>query len=216
MKIFNEVNGVVSPSLLEPGQSPIRSPFVSKKGNSVGFRARDKRCPICGDGFRKPCELKPHFVACVRRNGNPQGFYWDGTLNDNEECRIGRAIAELYCTRDGGGDLDSGTSTSDKTSDHDYHTSSYEPSVSRSDSRSSGPPSRAVAPNRRHDRNHYTGASFQSRAPTNYDEGNGVSKMGDKQIADRSLEITQTSVAEQAEAFPKIVQVISFLQYGLS
>ena len=212
MNKFNKVNGVVSPSLLKPGQSPIRSPFVSRKGHSVGSRAKDKRCPICGDGFRMPCELKPHFVVCVCRNGNPQGFYWDGTLNENEECRIGRAIAELYCTRDGGGDLDSGTSTSDKNSDHGYHMSSYEPSVSRSDSQSSSSPSRAVTPNKRHDCNHCTGASFQSRTSTDHDEGNGVSEMGDKQIADRSLEITQTSVAGQAEAFPKTGQVIRFLQ----
>ena len=163
-----------------------------------------------------PCELKHHFVDCVRRNGNPQGFYWDGTLNENEECRIGRAIAELYCTRDGGGDLDSRTSTSDKSSDHGYHTSSYEPSVSRSNSQSSSSPSRAATPNMRHDLNHCTGASFQSRAPTDHDEGNGVSKMGDKQVADRRLETTQPSVAGQAEAFLKTGQVIRFLQYALS
>ena len=200
----------MSPSLLKLGQSPIRSPFASRRKHSVSFRVRDKRCPICGDGFRRPCELKPHFVVCVRRNGNPQGFYWDGTLNENEECRIGRAIAELYCTRDGGGDLDSRTSTSDKSSDHDYHTSSYEPSVSRSDSQSSNSPSRAVTPTMRHDRNHCTGVSFQSRAPTDHDEGNSVSKMGKKQVSDRSLETTQPSVAGQAEAFSKIGQVTPF------
>ena len=206
----------MSPSLRKPGQSPIRSPFVSNRAHSVSLQVRSKRCPICGDGFRRPCELKPHFVACVRRNGNPQGFYWDGTLNENEECRIGRAIAELYCTRDGGRDLDSRTSTSDKSSDHDYHTSSYEPSVSRSDSQSSSFPSRAVPPNMRHDRNHCTGAPFQSRAPTDHEEGNDVSKLGDKQVADRSLETTQRSVAEQAKGFLKTGQVIHFLQYALS
>ena len=202
---------MVSPSLLKPGQSPTTSPFASRRNHSVILRVRDKRCPICGDGFRMPCELKPHFVQCVHRNGNPQGFYWDGTLNENEECRIGRAIAELYCARDGGGDLDTGTLTSEESSDHDYHTSSYEPSVSRSNSQSLSSPSRTVTPNMRHDRNHCTGASFQSRAPTNHDEGNGVSKMGKKQVADRSLETSQPRVAGQAEAFPKTGQVIRFL-----
>ena len=208
----------MSPSLLKPGQSPIKSPFVSRGDRSVGFRARNKRCPcpICGDRFCRPCELKPHFVVCVRRNGNPQGFYWDGTVNEKEECRIGRAIAELYCTRGGGGDLDSGTPTSDKSSDQDYHTSSYEPSLCRSDSQSSSSPTRAVTPNMRHDRNNCTGASFRGRLPTDHDEGNGVSRVGDKQVADRSLETTQPSVARQAEAFPKLGQVIRSLQYALS
>ena len=159
-----------------------------------------------------PCELKPHFVACVRRNGNPQGFHWDGTLNENEECRIGRAIAELYCTRDSGWDLDSDTSTSDESSDHDSHTSSYEPSVSRSDSQSSSSPSRKVTNNVRHD----SRASVQSQAPIAHYEGDGVSKMGDNQVADRSLKIAQTSVEEQAEASLKTRQVIRFLQHGPS
>ena len=216
MTKFNKVNGVVSPSLLKPGQSPIRSPFTSKRDRSVNARVRDQRCPICGDGFRVACELKPHFAACVRRNGNPRGFYWDGTLNENEECRIGRAIAELYCTKGGGVDLESATSTSDKSSDHDYHTSSYEPSVSRSDRRSSDPPSPAVTPNLRHERNHHTGVSCQSRAPTDYDEGNGVSKTGAKQVADRSLETTQPSVVGQAEVVPSPEQVLRFLQHTLS
>ena len=206
----------MSPSLRKPGQSPIRPPFASKRNHSVSLRARNKRCPICGHGFRMPCELKPHFVACVHRNGNPQGFYWDGTLNENEECHIGRAIAELYCTRDGGRDLDSPTSTSDNSSNYDHHMSSYEPSVSRSDSHSSSSPSRAVTPNIRHDRNHNTRASFQIRAPTDHEEGKDVSKIEEKQVADRSLGTTQPSVAEQAEGFPKTGQVICFLQYALS
>ena len=210
------VNGVVSPSLRKPGESPIRTPFASKRDPSVSSQVRNRRCPICGDGFRTTRDLKPHFVACVGRNGNPQGFYWDGTLNESEECRIGRAVAELYCTRDTGGNLDSQTSTSDNSSDHDHHTSSYEPSVSRSDNHSSSSPSRAVTPDTRHDRNGYSGATVQNRAPTDHDERNGVSKTGDKQVADRSLETTQPSLAEQAEKLPKTGQVTHFLQYALS
>lgn len=68
----------------------------------------------------------------------------------------------------------------------------------------------------RHDRNHYSGATAQSRAPIDHDEGIGASEMGDKQVADGSLETTQPSVAEQAEAFPKAGQVNRLLQNALS
>ena len=210
------VNGVVSPSLRKPGESPIRTPYASKRDRSVTCQVRNRRCPICGDRFRNTRDLKPHFVACVRRNGNPQGFYWDGTLNESKECRIGRAIAELYCTRDTGGDLNSQTSTSDNSSDDDHHTSNYEPSVSRSDSQSSSSSSRAATPEMRHDSIHYSGAIVQDRAPINHDEGIGVPATGDKQVADGSLDTKQPSVAEQAEALPKTGQVNSLLQHALS
>lgn len=80
---FRAVNGIVSPSRLKPGQSPIKFP---EGGQFTKNRYRNK-CLICGDFFSCRDRLKTHFVDCVSRNGNPQGFYWNADL-DREE-RLG-------------------------------------------------------------------------------------------------------------------------------
>ena len=34
------------------------------------------RCPRCLGRFTRPRNIKDHFVSCVRKYGNPQGFHW--------------------------------------------------------------------------------------------------------------------------------------------
>lgn len=182
MAKFNKVNGVVSPSLLEPGQAPIKSPWVRRRDYaSINSRIKNKPCAICGDCFKKSKQLKIHFVLCVHRNGNPQGYYWDGKLNN--ERRIGKELAELYCRRAKGWELASETSTSDTSSDGSYHTRSYEPSKSCSDSESSSPRSLAVTSSLRKDRNPDTGSSTQRWTRTDNGEENGLSKRWDQKVA---------------------------------
>ena len=178
---------------------------------SVNAQARNKRCPICSDYYTRSYLLKKHFVSCVRRNGNPQGYHWDGSLND--EHRIGKEIAELYCTRDAAGDQKLGTSTSDSSSDHDYRTSSYEPSDFSSDSQSSSSYSLAETPSLHHDRNHYTGLSPQCRTRKNHREENEIAKRWDKEVADRSSEAPQINVTERAETLLEAEQVTSSLHF---
>ena len=215
---FNKVNGVVSPSLLEPGQPPVKNPWAGRRKhasiNAQDAQVRNGRCPICDDWYPRVVVLKNHFVHCVHRNGNPQGLYWDGRLND--ERRIGKQIAELYCTRVKEWDLDSETSTSDSSSDHSYHTCRYEPSQSCSDNESSSSRSLAATPSSSHDRNYYTGSSPQNWVWTDDGEGNGVSERCDQIVADWDLEPLQISVAGRAERRSEAAQVIRFLRFELS
>ena len=209
---FHKVNGIISQSKLEPGQPPLKTPWARMRDPaSVNAQTRNKCCPICSDFYPRSYGLKKHFVCCVRRNGNPQGYRWDGTLND--ERRIGKEIAELYCTRDAAGDQELGTSTSDRGSDHDYRTSSYEPSDFCSDSQSSSSRSLAETPSLHHDRHHYTGASPQCWTRKNHREGNDITKRWDKEVADRSSESPPINVAERAETPWKAEQVNPSLHF---
>lgn len=178
----------MSPSRLEPGQSPIRTHYrPSKDYARVGTRRTNMRCPICGDWFPRKENVSGHFIHCVARNGIPQGYYWDGALND--ERRIGKQIAELYCKRGGGGDQDTETSTDDGGSGNDAHTISYEPSEPCSYSQPSGSRSLAVTPCLRHDRNDYTGASLPTQTRTDHGYGNRVSELVDEEVDDRNIAI---------------------------
>ena len=71
-------SGVVSASQLKPGQSPLK-PNEFPKLRSAD-RVRDIACPICEGTFGTPYLLQAHFPACVKRNGNPDGLFWDETL----------------------------------------------------------------------------------------------------------------------------------------
>lgn len=203
---------MVSPSLLEPGQPPVKSPWVRRDYASVDTRVRNKRCPICGDCFKRNKDLKIHFVLCVHRNGNPQGYYWDGRMN-NERC-IGKEIAELYCRRGKGWELDSETSINGTSSDDSYHTCSYEPSKSCSDSESSSSRSLAVAPSLCKDPNPDTVSSAQRWTHTDNGEGNGLSRRWDQKVADWDLETLQVSVAGRADTTPEAAQVIGLSNMG--
>lgn len=178
---------------------------------SINTRVRNKRCPICGDCFSRIKDLKIHFVLCVHTNGNPQGYYWDGRLNN--ERRIGKEIAELYCIRGKGWELDSATSTSDTSSDNSYHTCSYEPSKSCSDSGSSDSRSLAVTPSLRMDRNPDTVSSTQRWTHTDNGEGTSLSRRWDQKVADW-LETLQVSVAGRADTTPEAAQVIGLSNMG--
>lgn len=179
---------------------------------SINTRVWNKRCPICGDNFKGTKDLKIHFVLCVHRNGNPQGFYWDGRLNN--ERRIGKEVAELYCRRAKGRELDSERSTSDTNSDDSYRTCSYEPSKSCSDSESSSSRSLAVTPSLHNGRNSDTGSSTRRWTRTDNGEGNGLSRGWDQKVADCDLEAPQVSVAGRADITPEGVPVIGLSNMG--
>ena len=69
------VNGVVIPSKLAGRRVP--RIFVH------GIKARDSNlfCPLCKCAFGKKYNVKTHFLACVNRNGNPDGLRWDDDLH---------------------------------------------------------------------------------------------------------------------------------------
>ena len=71
-------NGVVTPSKLEPGEAP-RVPSWSKGQQPLKVGAE---CPICGVRFGRNGHLQQHFLACARKNGNPNGHHWDELLED--------------------------------------------------------------------------------------------------------------------------------------
>ena len=71
-------NGVVTPSKLGPGEAP-RVPSWSKGQQALKVGAE---CPICGVHFGRNGHLQQHFVACAKKNGNPDGRYWNELLED--------------------------------------------------------------------------------------------------------------------------------------
>ena len=75
------ISGVVTPSKLAPGQTPIRPTDTRSRGKSP----LNCLCSICGAAFAKNSHVKSHFVACEARNGNPKGARW------NDGLRIGNA-----------------------------------------------------------------------------------------------------------------------------
>lgn len=71
-------SGIVFASRLRPGQSPSKPTDLTKLRRAD--RVRKFSCPICGGLFASPYHLQGHFPVCVRRNGNPDGLFWDETL----------------------------------------------------------------------------------------------------------------------------------------
>ena len=71
-------SGIVFASQLRPGQSPSKPTDLTKLRRAD--RVRKFSCPICGGLFASPYHLQGHFPVCVRRNGNPDGLFWDETL----------------------------------------------------------------------------------------------------------------------------------------
>ena len=70
-------DGVVIPSKLEPGEAPRIVKNSNRKPPPIG----GSECPICGERFGLKHHLKEHFAACVNRNGNPDGHYWDDLVS---------------------------------------------------------------------------------------------------------------------------------------
>ena len=73
-----EVNGVVSPSRVPPGQAPIQP--TNRPSNFDPTRPRDMVCPRCRYGFNRKYHMQSHFPACIGVNGNPLGLRWDDGL----------------------------------------------------------------------------------------------------------------------------------------
>lgn len=71
-------SGIVFASQLQPGQSPSKPIDLPKPRRAD--RVRKVSCPLCGALFATPNHLQGHFPVCVRRNGNPDGLFWDETL----------------------------------------------------------------------------------------------------------------------------------------
>ena len=225
---FDAVNGVVVPSTLKPGQPPIKIPQTKRPPR---VRTKNKCCPICGDWFPDNYHVKNHFVPCVGRNGNPQGYCWDGALDD--ERRIGKEIAELYCRRDGGADQDTETSTtdgsfgdensgdessgdessSDDSSNDNPHTIRYAPSESWSSSQSSSSHSLTETSSLRHDSDDDTMASPQARTETDEGCGKSVTEMLDEEVADSATDSPHFSKEGKAGIFSNVAKVSVSLRF---
>lgn len=81
-KRLAKVNGIVIPSKLPEGQQPLKA----RKTHPINTNAkldpdRSKTCPICGHASSKASNIRPHFVACVKANGNPTGARWDDNFS---------------------------------------------------------------------------------------------------------------------------------------
>ena len=71
-------SGIVSASKVLPGQSPAKpNEFPDRRSAD---RVRNITCPLCEGTFATLNQLQSHFPACVTRNGNPDGLFWDETL----------------------------------------------------------------------------------------------------------------------------------------
>lgn len=207
---LNSVNGVVLPSKLKPGQPPIKAPkWPMRDCARVRTHLRNKECPICGDWFLKTDSVKRHFVNCVGRNGNPQGYYWNGALNN--ERRIGKELAEMYARRDGEGDQNTETSTSDGSSSDDARTMSYEPSESCSHSDVSSSPTRTPTSSLSRGRNDYAGPSSQVRTRTNHGHETDIVEILDEGAADSAIDVPQVSKQGTAKIIPRAAQVSAAL-----
>ena len=152
----------------------------------------------------------------MHKNGNPRGYYWDDALND--ERRVGKEIAELYCKKAWTEDWDTESSTSDSSSDYDHRTNSYEPSDFGSYSEASIPRSRTGTPSLCQDHFHHIEATAvpQCRTRSDHGEGEDVVDLLEKELVDKDLITPQLSIAGRAENKVSAEQVILFLQYGLS
>lgn len=82
-----EVNGVVIPSKLPAGHQPLISPKNYPTAIKLD-NARIDTCPICGHAGKDSRSLRVHFVACVKRNGNPTGARWDDNLSFRRRAQL--------------------------------------------------------------------------------------------------------------------------------
>ena len=72
------VNGIVISSKRPLGEMPLKP-----SGTPLNINPGSHSCPLCGASYAKKNEVATHFVACVGRNGNPDGACWDDGLNIN-------------------------------------------------------------------------------------------------------------------------------------
>ena len=93
------VNGIITPSKLPPGETPIRAIYDTSED-------RKYACPICGELHKKKYHVQSHFASCAERNGNPRGARWDdacrGTMSHaavmNTGVRYGGSSVRLACS----------------------------------------------------------------------------------------------------------------------
>lgn len=69
---LNAVSGVVVPAKLG-----LRTPVQTQSSMSYSSTQLEFPCPLCKSLFGRRDHVKSHFVACVNRNGNPDGLKWD-------------------------------------------------------------------------------------------------------------------------------------------
>ena len=204
------MNGVVKPSKLRTGQSPITNPWASRRDRDViKFQKRNKRCPICGDCYTRINRLKNHFIHCVQRNGNPQGFHWNDAPNEGR--RIGNEQAQLYRRKVSRGDHGAESLTPEGSSDDEHQTASYEPSETSRYDRSLNSPSRSVTPSVCPNHNSDDGASPQSGTGTDSDYQGSITAGFDSEITNGYLKPLENRSSCPAEISVKLEQVSSFI-----
>ena len=77
---FIAVNGIIIPSKIpQGGQVYKKKPWRGEE--ALWVKKARMTCIICGSGCQDKRGLRDHFVACVDRNGNPNGACWDDSLN---------------------------------------------------------------------------------------------------------------------------------------
>ena len=187
------VNGVVIPSLLKPGQPPIQSHNTGRlilKAPVRRDRGGNNYCLICHDTFNTRAAVKGHFVPCVQRNGNPNGYHW----NDSLDRRIGEETTGLHCEKDGGGDRDTEVSTREVVSVDQSHIVSYEPAEFCNTTKSSSPRSPALTPKLRHERNEHLEALSVARPRIGHGFRRAVVELSDEEAADMDIGTAQPKV----------------------
>lgn len=70
VKMRTTMCGKVTPSMLEPGQPPIRPKIYRTR------KTRRFACPICRQRRTRLQHAECHFVPCAETNGNPDGLHW--------------------------------------------------------------------------------------------------------------------------------------------
>ena len=82
-KRLARVNGVFIASKIPQGGDVFKKRY--QRPNKLGHKTKRKTksrmaCIICDSDCRDSRGLRNHFVACVERNGNPNGVRWNDAL----------------------------------------------------------------------------------------------------------------------------------------
>ena len=91
---YTDVCGVYSPSRHSPPLKPNRK---QKQPETSQYH-----CPRCGSSCSHPSNLKQHFPACIKTNGNPKSLRWfDGASNNTADTQEQNPLKATVSTSKG-------------------------------------------------------------------------------------------------------------------